>query len=116
MQQLHTLVQRHGRPPLRSTRSAASPTHGGSVGPRTAPSAQAVSAGHGAVLGPRDELGVLGQHAGRVAGLRVLQSAAPLRQHVLVDLEVDAPRRNVQHDAVAVGDEPDRAAVDGLRA
>ena len=58
--------------------------------------------------------GVLGQHAGGVAGLGQLPVGPPPGEGGLVDQQVDGVALHVDHDAVALLDEGDRAAVDRL--
>src|SRR3712207_2563970 len=61
-----------------------------------------------------DELGVLGEHAAGVAGLRRGPALAAAGQLLLVDQQVEGPGGEVEADAVAVPDEGDRPAVGGL--
>jgi hypothetical protein len=70
--------------------------------------------GDGAALRPGGEARVLGQDAAGVARLRQLPLGATAGQGGLVHEEVDRVLHDVDGDAVALLDEGDRPAVDGL--
>src|SRR6187200_1405289 len=70
------------------------------------------SLGDGSSLGPLGQPGVFGQHAARVPGLWNLPLAAPRLELARGDVDVDGAADGVDHDAVAIAQERDRATVD----
>src|SRR3954451_24729797 len=72
-------------------------------------------AGDGALAGRADEPGVLAEDTRRVARRRCRPRRSPLRELSLLDEQVEAARRDVEPDPIAVAHQRDRTTVGRLR-